>query len=143
MPVNQFHMATITTGLTTGLTSATTRRMLLALVVCAASSTVLAAGNSPDAEARYQAERATCNNGQSNESRPTCLKEAGAALQASKKGGLTSDQSAYRQNALARCQPLPPDDQDACRRRINGEGVTSGSAQEGGILRELAVPDRK
>ncbi|AMP00241.1 hypothetical protein CAter282_2372 [Collimonas arenae] len=131
MPVNQFRISTATC------------QILLTLLVCAASSAAVAAGNQSEAVARYQAERAACNNGQSNESRPTCLKEAGAALQAARNGGLTSDQNAYNQNAMARCQPLPPDEQDACRRRINGEGTSSGSAQQGGILRELTVPDRK
>jgi len=120
-----------------------THQILLTLLVCGASSAVMAAGNPSDAVARYQAERATCYNGQSNEARATCLKEAGAALQAARSGGLTNNSSTYAQNAMARCQPLPPDEQDACRRRIEGEGTSSGSAQQGGILRELTVPDRK
>jgi hypothetical protein len=117
--------------------------LLLLLFVSSASLTATAANNSQDANARYQAERATCMNGQSNQARETCLKEAGAALQESRRGRLSDDQAADHQNALLRCNALPVDDRDACQRRIEGEGTTSGSVLQGGLLRELTVPDRK
>jgi len=117
--------------------------LLLVLFVSSASLAAMAANNSQDANARYQAERAACMNGQSNQPRATCLREAGAALQESRRGHLTDDQTADQQNALLRCNALPVDDRDACQRRINGEGTTSGSVLEGGVLRELSVPDRK
>lgn len=107
------------------------------------SCSAMAAGDSVDANARYQAERAACNNGRSNQDRATCLKEAGAALQESRRGRLHDDKATDRSNALLRCNALPADDRDACLRRMNGEGTTSGSAQEGGISRELSVPDKK
>lgn len=116
---------------------------LLALSTSVAATRAMAAGDSSDANARYQAERAVCNSGQSNQARETCLKEAGAALKESRKGGLNGNQDAYGQNALIRCNTLPPDDLDACQRRIKGEGTTSGSVREGGLVRELVVPDNK
>jgi hypothetical protein len=81
--------------------------------------------------------------GQSNQDRETCLKEAGAALEESKTGRLDGGQGSENQNALIRCNALPAGDRDACRRRIAGEGTTSGSVREGGIVRELVVPDSK
>ncbi|WP_236904577.1 hypothetical protein [Collimonas fungivorans] len=115
----------------------------MALFISGASLAATAAGNPQDANARYQAERAACLNGQSNQARATCLREAGAALQESKRGRLGDDQAADQRNALLRCNALPADDRDACQRRIAGEGTTTGSLLEGGVLRELTVPDRK
>ena len=119
------------------------RQLALALFISGASLAATAAGNPQDANARYQAERAACLNGQSNQARATCLREAGAALQESKRGRLSDDQAADQKNALLRCNALPADDRDACQRRIAGEGTTTGSVLDGGVLRELTVPDRK
>ena len=99
--------------------------------------------NFSDANARYQSERAVCMTGQSNQDRATCLKEAGAALKEAKMGRLSSDQSAFKQNALLRCNALPADERVACQRRIEGDGTTTGSVRDGGLLRELVVPDTK
>ena len=99
--------------------------------------------NFSDANARYQIERAVCMTGQSNQDRATCLKEAGAALKEAKMGRLSSDQSAFKQNALLRCNALPADERAACQRRIEGDGTTTGSVRDGGLLRELVVPDTK
>jgi hypothetical protein len=118
-------------------------QLILTLLVSSASFAATAASNSQNANTRYQAERAVCNSGQSNQARATCLKEAGAALEESRKGRLNSGHETYHQNALIRCNALPVDDQDACRRRIDGEGKTSGSVLGGGLLRELIVPDHK
>lgn len=119
---------------------------LFAISSTFAATAAMAANNTSDANARYQAERAMCNSSQSYQDRATCLREAAAALQESKKGRLGSDQGAndmYKQNALTRCNALPADDRDACQRRIEGEGTTTGSVPEGGVLRELVVPDNK
>src|SRR5213596_2539872 len=56
-------------------------------------------------EARYQRERARCLSGQSQEDTQTCLKEAGASLQAARQQALTTataDQLAA--NARKRCE---------------------------------------
>ncbi|MFC5472776.1 hypothetical protein [Paraherbaspirillum soli] len=113
------------------------------IVFGTAATVAMAAGNVQDANARYRAEVAVCNSGQSNQDRATCLREAGAALQESRRGRLNDGPAAYQQNALIRCNALPAADQDACQRRINGEGTTSGSVLDGGLGRELVVPDKK
>ena len=117
--------------------------VLFVLSTSFGATAAIAAGSSSDANARYQAERAVCNSGESNQDRATCLKEAGAALKESKMGRFNSSQDAYKQNALIRCNALPANDRDACQRRIEGEGTTSGSVRDGGLLRELVVPDTK
>lgn len=117
--------------------------MALFILGISFAATIGMAADSPDAKARYQADRAYCNSGQSNQDRATCLKEAGAALQASRKGNLNEEERAYHQNALIRCNALPVGDREACQRRIEGEGTTSGSVLGGGLIRELVVPDNK
>ena len=118
------------------------RLSALALLVVSTSFAATSAMAS-DKGSLYQTERAMCNSGQSNQDRATCLREAGAAQAESKKGRLSGDQNAYRQNALIRCNALPADDREACQRRISGEGTTNGSIGTGGVIRELVVPDKK
>jgi hypothetical protein len=106
-----------------------------------ASAAVAAdSGSLSSAQSLYQSERAACLNGTSNQDRATCLKEAGAALQASRRGGLDGGQAQLEQNRLLRCDSQPAEDRQACVRRMSGEGVTSGSVQSGGIYRELVTP---
>jgi hypothetical protein len=93
-----------------------------------------------DARMRYLGERAACENGQLHQDRATCLREAGAALEEARRGRLNDGQQAqYQQNALVRCNVLPPADRDACLARMQGQGVMRGSVAEGGIYRELII----
>lgn len=87
-------------------------------------------------QARYEQERAACLNGKSQQDQATCLKEAGAALDQSKRGQL-ADTGGYKQNATVRCNNLPEKDRADCIARIGGDGTTtSGSVNAGGVLRE-------
>jgi len=90
---------------------------------------------SSEAQATYNRDRADCMK-KSGEDRATCLREAGAALQESKRGGLTNEQAQLEKNRLARCDNQPAKDRDECVRRMN-EGTTSGSVKEGAVVREL------
>lgn len=110
-------------------------------------------GNQAEARARYQQERAACMKTEAKQDRATCLREAGAALQAARRGGLADSEAAYEANALMRCNALPQENQLACERGVRGEGKTSGSVAGGGIYREVttvevipqegAMPERK
>jgi len=88
---------------------------------------------------QYLAERAVCLARYTGEEQKNCLREAGAAAQAARQGNLGHDEEEerYRQNALARCTPLPPDQREACRMRIEGAGTVRGSVEGGGLYREL------
>lgn len=90
-----------------------------------------------DIEARYQSERAACETAQD---KAACLRDAAAAREAARRGQLESAQGGYDQNALARCAALPVEERDACVRRVRGEGVTQGSVQGGGVIREYTLP---
>ncbi len=92
-----------------------------------------------DIRAQYEAERAACLRDRSGDEQAVCLKEAGAAAAAARRGALASDADRFRENALMRCLPLPPADREACRRRIEGEGTVRGSVEEGGLYRELVT----
>jgi hypothetical protein len=112
----------------------------LLLVVAAVGATpALAAGNPPDALARYQQERAVCLSGQSNQDRTTCLREAGAAFAQSKEFREDEAAAQYLANASKRCDRLPGDDKRACIARMQGQGTASGSVSSGGIYRELVT----
>ena len=119
--------------------------MRFAQAAFAAAAVLLFAGAASaakvsDAQLRYQQERAVCMNGTSNQDRATCLKEAGAAWQEAKRAGLTtSGDASLSQNRLQRCNALPAQDREDCAMRIE-HGTTSGTAQQGGILREIERP---
>lgn len=115
----------------------TTAHFTACLLACALSPFALAAGEtgSASAQQRYEQERARCLSGQSQQDRETCLREAGAALQESGRGGLATG-GGLGQNAVERCNAQPPADRAACVARIQGGGKTEGSVEGGGILRE-------
>ena len=94
-----------------------------------------------EATSRFQQERARCLTNQSNQDRATCLREATAALAEARRGTLDDRQAEYDKNARLRCQALPAADQSDCRARIDGHGNASGSAEAGGIYRELVTRD--
>ena len=103
-----------------------------------------AASTLSDAQAQYKKERAVCMSGKSNQDRATCLKEAAAALQEARRGNLsTGGDTNLGPNRTARCEALPAQDREDCALRMQ-QGAESGSAQQGGILREStrSVPSR-
>ena len=102
-----------------------------------AGTAVAAGGELAEAQARYKQDRAACLSGQSQQDRASCLREAGAALQAAKRGRLDEGQGAYERNQLLRCDRLAGEDRDDCLRRMRGEGTVSGSVEGGGLYREL------
>ncbi len=115
---------------------------LCALVALAVSTPASAASRgAAEAHQRYLDDRAACLSGKTGEDRKTCLREAGAAQDAARRGKLTDAQAGYEQNQLARCAYYrDADDRKYCERRMRGEGTTTGSVEAGGILRQLVVP---
>ncbi len=90
-----------------------------------------------DSPQGYQADRALCISGLSHQQRADCLREAGAAQDAARRGQLSDDDAQYRRNALRRCDPLPEPAREDCIARMRGEGtMVDGSVEEGGIYRE-------
>ena len=90
------------------------------------------------AETRYQQDRANCLAGKTAESQQTCLKEAGAALQAAREHDLKSPSpSQIAANERKRCEALSGDDRKDClKRAANIDTTVSGSVAGGGDLKE-------
>jgi hypothetical protein len=103
-------------------------------VVCSSGAF---AGTKSQAQLRFEQERAACMNGSSNQDRATCLREANAALQEARRGGLSAEDLA--RNSVARCDALPTADRADCVKRIES-GASTGTARDGGILREHTQP---
>lgn len=93
-------------------------------------------GTHADPQDRYERERAACLSGRSPQDQATCLREAGAALQAARRGDLTGGAGDLKRNARERCNVLAGDERRDCLARMRGEGTVSGSVEGGGILRE-------
>lgn len=93
------------------------------------------------AEATYQKERAQCYDGTSHQSRHDCLYEAQSAYNEARNGKLHSDDAqTLAQNAIQRCQVQPAgDERTACLRMARGRGYTSGSVEDGGVLKEVVT----
>jgi hypothetical protein len=113
---------------------------MLSLSAAAAAGTVAPS----DAQARYEQERARCLSGESGQAQSTCLKEAGAALDAAKHGQLNDGNANYRQNAKERCSALTGDEMRDCIARAKGQSTSvSGSVKGGGILRESVTVETR
>jgi hypothetical protein len=114
------------------------------LVLAAALSPIFAdaaaqPAGSPDAV--YQAERADCQAGRTQQDLKTCLYEAVSARDAARKGLLmTESPQVLSDNAQQRCQAQAAGpDRLACERMAQGAGRVSGSVAAGGELHELTT----
>ncbi len=117
-----------------------------ALGACLAVPLAMAAGSgasmsAADIEARYKADLARCNAGQTNQDKPTCIREAGAAREEASRNRLNNgNPQAYGENEKARCNALPIDQRDECMLQMSGVGTTTeGSVGGGGVLRETTI----
>jgi|GEM_PF-364913 len=111
------------------------------LAVLATAGLGLSSGAFAQGSSTYQSERAVC--GHNQQDKAACLREAGAAQDAARRGQLTDpppDQLV--RNALARCDNQPEAERRACQDRVRGSGQTAidGSVMGGGVLRETVTP---
>lgn len=119
----------------------TALRTLCAVALLTAAAAAQAATPAPatgNAEPRYQQDREACLSGQTQQAQGVCLREAGAARNAARAGALhNSGKSDKAANAVERCEVFTKaDEHAACLDRIRGAGNQSGSALQGGVLRE-------
>ena len=115
-----------------------------AMLACATPAAAADRAAQSEAQATWARDRAACMSKTDDDERKTCLREAGAALQESRRDGLTDEAAQFEKNRLARCDYQPPKDRPECIKRMN-EGTVTGSVQSGAILRELRtfeMPDR-
>ena len=117
-----------------------TRSALITPVVTAAllAASAAAVAQTPpqDARARYEQEREKCMTNNTQDTLATCLREANNALDAARKGQLSSPGAAAPGNATQRCAAFQSTAEQAeCVRRMQNSPV-SGSVSGGGVLRE-------
>jgi hypothetical protein len=115
-------------------------RTTFAVVTLAVMASAHAADPTDTAKAQYDAERARCMSGTTGQDQASCLRSAGAAYDSIKEGRLRDPNTAYRNNALARCQSLPAGERADCISRVDGAGQSSGSVKGGGIITETVTP---
>ena len=109
---------------------------VVAAVLLAASAAAVAQTPPQDARARYEQEREKCMTNNTQDTFATCLREAKAALDAARKGQLSSPGAAAPGNATQRCAAFQSTAEQAeCVRRMQNSPV-SGSVSGGGVLRE-------
>ena len=108
-------------------------RIALTCATLASASTAFAADT---AKTQYDAERARCMSGTTGQDQASCLKSAGAAYDLAKAGRLNDPNTDYRDNALRRCATLPAADKADCESRVDGQGTSSGSVKDGGVVKE-------
>lgn len=113
--------------------------LLLPVVTLVVPLVAHAAAGDAAAQQRHRSESAACASKADAETRRTCLKEAGAAQDEAGRDGLRTPQADLSRNAKLRCDALPGDQKASCLARMSGAGVTSGSVEGGGVLRELRV----
>jgi hypothetical protein len=118
------------------------RTAVLAAALCATGSAFAAepATTGDSAKAQYDAERARCMSGTTGQEQASCLRSAGAAYDSIRQNRLRDPNTAYRDNAMTRCQNLPASDRADCESRVDGAGDKSGSVKGGGIIKETVTP---
>lgn len=116
----------------------------LMLAIAGAGLMPLAAGaqsaSMADMQARYKEDLQRCETLTDPESKATCRREAGAALQEARRNRLATPQADTSANAAARCARLPSDQRADCERLMSdGSAVKHGSVTGGGVLREMTI----
>jgi hypothetical protein len=114
--------------------------MCLAAAIAMGAGTGANAQSSTDIEARYKLDVERCNTGQTNQDKATCLREAGAARDESRRNRLNNANESYQQNQTSRCQSLPVAERNDCMLQMSGQDTrTEGSVGAGGVLRETTI----
>lgn len=116
----------------------------MALIVAAAGLLPLAGHaqttSMTDMQARHQADMQRCAAMTDPESKRTCQREAGAALQEARRDRLVTGHANTAANASARCERLPGTQRADCERLMSdGSAVQHGSISGGGVMRELTI----
>jgi hypothetical protein len=112
-------------------------RQAIAIAFVGAAGMAHAADNAA-AKAQYEAEKARCMSGTTGQTQESCLRSAGAAYDEAKAGTLADPNTAFRDNAIARCRALPAADQAACLARVD-LGTPRDNVKAGGQVKETVT----
>ena len=114
------------------------RLSYLAMVAIGGALSFSALAADSAAQQKYRQDVAFCKSGQSQQDYPTCMREAGAALQQANELH-TAPPAVQAQNAEDRCAVQQGEDKVACQARMEGLGKTEGSVAGGGVIREITI----
>ena len=121
--------------------TSTKRIGILTLALGGVFSIASANAQTQTPEQRYQQELRQCEQLSPTVDMQACKREAGAALQATRRGNLQNHNGMnYDQNKTERWAALPAGQRDECMMQMSGQNTrTMGSVEEGGILRETTI----
>lgn len=105
--------------------------LLVPLTLCMTAPPLQAQGSPGPAPA---AQNSACD-AKTGEEAATCRREEAAVRQEEKRGQLETG-IGFARNARARCDPLTGTDREDCLKRVEGQGLATGSVESGGIYRE-------
>lgn len=110
---------------------------LTALLAVTATAQIASGTTGIDATGNAASEMAACNNGTTQQSRETCMREVRNANAAKRAGKIDNAGGQYRANALMRCDVLQGENKVACQARVLGYGSPQGSVAGGGVLTQV------
>jgi len=110
---------------------------LTALLAVTATAQIASGTTGIDATGNATSEMAACNNGTTQQSRETCMREVRNANAAKRAGQLDNSGGQFRANALARCNVFQGADKVACEARVAGLGSPQGSVAGGGVITQV------
>lgn len=112
--------------------------VLSALMMVAAPVVAAEPGTARAGTSSYEKERADCLAGRTAQDVKTCLKEAAAARDDTRRGQLsTASSEELKNNALLRCQRVAEADRQDCRDMVMGAGSREGSVADGAVLKRI------
>ena len=110
---------------------------LTALFSIIANAQVASGTTGIDASGNPASEMAACNNGNTQQSRETCITEVRNANAAKRAGKVNNSGGQFSTNALMRCNVLQGEDKIACEARVIGYGSPQGSVAGGGVITQV------
>lgn len=108
-----------------------------ALLAVTATAQIASGTTGIDATGNAASEMAACHNGNTQQSRQTCMTEVRNANAAKRAGKIDNAGGQFEANALQRCNVLQGEDKIACRARVTGYGSAQGSVAGGGVLTQI------
>lgn len=116
------------------------RTLTVVCTLALASSSALAQNTTPAPATSYQQQKQYCQSLQ-GDSRASCEREAGAALEAARKHQLAPSNTNFEQNRLQRCMALPDTLRADCEAQMENKYDTEvyGSVAGGGVLRQTTI----
>lgn len=110
---------------------------MTALLAVTATAQIASGTTGIDATGNAASEMAACNNGTTQQSRETCMREVRNANAAKRAGKVDNAGGQFKANALMRCDVFQGQDKVACEARVIGYGDRQGSVAGGGVITQL------